>query len=177
MNSKERRKKILSLLMEMDGPVTGVFIAEKMNVSRQIIVSDIALLRAEGCDILSTSQGYVLNEAKSVSRVFKVIHSDEDVEKELNLFVDLGGRVSEVFVYHRVYGVVRAEMNIRSRLDVRKFVSDLKNGKSSPLKNVTSGYHYHTVHAEDVKILDIIGAELEKNGFLAPVMDYEPVEF
>lgn len=177
MNGQERRKKILTLLRENDMPLTGVFIADKMNVSRQIIVSDIALLRAEGCDILSTSQGYVLNEVSSVSRVFKVIHSDEDVEEELNLFVDSGGRVTEVFVYHKVYGVVRADMNIRSRLDVKRFMADLSVGKSSLLKNVTSGYHYHTVLAESNEILDLIQDELKSRGFLAPLQDYEPVEF
>ena len=177
MNGQERRKLILKLLRESTAAVPGVQLAEKMNVSRQVIVSDVALLRAEGSDIISTNQGYVLTEKESVSRVFKVIHTDEDVEKELNLIVDLGGKVNEVFVYHRVYGVVRGDMNIRSRLDVKKFIADLTSGKSSLLKNITSGYHYHTVSAESNEILDMIQSELKEKGFLAPLQDYEPVKF
>ena len=43
---------------------------------------------------------------------------------------------------------------------------DLKSGKSSPLKNITSGYHYHTVEADSEETLDMIGEMLEEKGFL-----------
>ena len=112
-----------------------------------------------------------------LQRVFKVIHTDEETQDELTLIVDLGGKVQDVFVYHKVYGVIKAEMNIKSRMDVKKYMEQLKNGKSSLLKNVTSGYHYHTVGAESEEILDIIQYELQKKGFLAKLQDYEPVNF
>lgn len=48
-----------------------------------------------------------------------MIHTEEQVEEELNLYVDFGGTVEDVFVYHKVYGVIRAEMNIKSRMDVK----------------------------------------------------------
>lgn len=35
---------------------------------------------------------------------------------ELNLIVDCGGKVEDVFVYHKLYGVIRVEMNIKSRM-------------------------------------------------------------
>jgi hypothetical protein len=91
--------------------------------------------------------------------------------------VDCGGIVEDVFVYHKVYGILRAEMNIRSRLDVQHFVDDIKSGKSSLLKNVTSGYHYHTVYAPSEQLLDVIQQRLKERGFLAQLKDYEPVEF
>ena len=50
-------------------------------------------------------------------------------------------------------------------------------GKSSLLKNVTSGYHYHTIDAESEEILDAIQEELQQKGFLAKLQDYEPVDF
>ena len=111
------------------------------------------------------------------TRVFKVQHEDDEVEKELTTIVDLGGTVEDVFVYHKVYGVLRAEMNIKSRMDIRNYMEEIRSGKSSLLKNVTSGYHYHTVRAERVEILDMIQEELQKKGLLAKLQDYDPVDF
>ena len=104
-------------------------------------------------------------------------HSDEKVEEELSLIVDHGGIIQDVFIYHKVYGVVRADMNIRSRLDVYNFMTDLASGNSSLLKNITADYHYHTVKAESEKILDMIQEKLQERGFLAQLRDYEPIDF
>ncbi len=93
------------------------------------------------------------------------------------MIVDLGGRIQDVFVYHKVYGVVRADMNIRSRKDIRTFMEGIISGNSSLLKNVTSGYHYHTVFADDEQSLDVIQESLQNRGFLARLQDYEPVDF
>ena len=177
MNGNERRTEILKLLTESQGPVSGVSLARQLSVSRQIIVQDIALLRAAGNDILSMNQGYMIQSKPKLSRVFKVIHEEQDVEEELNTIVDFGGIVKDVFVYHKAYGVLRAEMNIRSRLDIENFVEKIKSGKSNLLMNVTSGYHYHTVMADSEQLLDIIQDKLRKKGFLARLQDYEPVDF
>ena len=118
-----------------------------------------------------------MEKKKEAVRVLKVIHSDEDVEKELNTIVDMGGKVQNVFVYHKVYGVVKADMNIKSRMDIREYLNDLRTGKSSLLKNVTSGYHYHTITADSEEILDMIQEKLQELGFLAKLQDYEPVDF
>lgn len=177
MNGAERRTKIIALLRQNDGAVSGTTLARQAGVSRQVIVQDIALLRANGYDIVSTNQGYLLSETASFSRVFKVIHTDEQVEEELSLFVDCGGHVEDVFVYHKIYNMVTAPMNIHSRLDVQHFMDNLTSGKSSLLKNITSGYHYHTITAASEELLDYIQEQLDKHGFLAPLQDYEPVEF
>ena len=115
---------------------------------------------------MSTNRGYIINEPVTVSRVFKVKHTDEQVEEELNSIVDLGGCVRNVMVNHRVYGHMEAELNITSRRKVSDFIRDLKSGKSSPLKNITSGYHYHTIEADSEETLDMIGEMLEEKGFL-----------
>lgn len=177
MSGEERRMEILELLRKSDHPVSGVALAKKLDVSRQIIVQDIALLRAANKPIYATNRGYVLREPTSFSRILKVIHEDADVEKELTGIVDLGGCVEDVFVYHKVYGVVRAELNIRSRRDIKDYMAEIKSGKSSLLKNVTSGYHYHTVSAPDEHTLDLIQEELAGYGFLAKLQEYEPVDF
>ena len=152
-------------------------LAKEFDVSRQVIVQDVALLRANGKNIFSTNRGYLIQEDEETTRVFKVQHEDDEVEKELTTIVDLGGTVEDVFVYHKVYGVLRAEMNIKSRMDIRNYMEEIRSGKSSLLKNVTSGYHYHTVRAERVEILDMIQEELQKKGLLAKLQDYEPVDF
>lgn len=177
MNGEERRKKLIDLLKYSDTPLSGTDLAGQLGVSRQVIVQDIALLRATVDNIVSTNRGYVLTEAQATRRVFKVLHTDEEVEEELSLIVDCGGRIEDVFVSHKIYNVVKAPMNIRSRLDIRRFMDNLTSGKSSLLKNVTSGYHYHTVTAESEDILDYIHDALKERGFLAPLQDYEPIDF
>lgn len=177
MNGEERRKKIIDLLRESKTPLSGTQLAKLVGVSRQVIVQDMALLRAGAHHILATNQGYLLTETANFIRVFKVIHTDEEVEEELSLIVDCGGRVDDVFVSHKIYDVVKAPMNIRSRLDIRHFMDNLASGKSSLLKNVTGGYHYHTVSADSEEILDYIHDALRDRGFLAQLQDYEPVDF
>lgn len=178
LSGKERREQILKILKNSDKPVSGMKLAEQFDVSRQVIVQDMALIRANGIKIVSTNRGYVVEqEEKNVSRVFKVEHSDDQVEEELNLFVDHGGRVEDVFVFHKVYGVIKAAMNIKSRRDVKQYMKEITSGKSTNLKNLTSNYHYHTIVAEDEQTLDLIQEELRQRGFLAKLQDYEPVDF
>lgn len=177
MSGQERREEIFKIIKNSSKPVPGTELAKQLGVSRQVIVQDMALIRANGIDIISTNRGYVIHEEKEVSRVFKVIHTNEQVEEELNLFVDLGGKVEDVFVYHKVYGVIKANMNIKSRRDVKKYMEGISSGKSTNLMNLTSNYHYHTITAEDEQTLDIIQEELNAKGFLAKLQDYEPVDF
>ena len=177
MSGEERRGKIIQALKNSDKAVSATTLAKEFDVSRQVIVQDVALLRANGKNIFSTNRGYLIQEDEETTRVFKVQHEDDEVEKELTTIVDLGGTVEDVFVYHKVYGVLRADMNIKSRMDIRRYMEEIATGKSSLLKNVTSGYHYHTIRAESKEILDIIQEELQKAGFLAKLQDYEPVDF
>ncbi len=178
MSGETRRKQIVQLLSQSEKPIPGITLAEKFQVSRQVIVQDIALIRANGVDIFSTNRGYLVHQqTQQVSRVFKVMHEDEDVEDELSTIVDYGGQVKDVFVYHKVYGVVRAELNIKSRIDIVNYLKEIRSGKSSLLKNVTSGYHYHTISAETETLLDLIQEKLQEKGYLAKLQDYEPVDF
>ena len=177
LSGQERREQILKILKHAAEPIAGTKLAKQLDVSRQIIVQDMALLRANGVEVMATNRGYILQNEHPASRVFKVVHTDEEVEEELNLFVDFGGKVEDVFVYHKVYGVIKAPMNIKSRKDVRKYMEDLSGGKSTNLKNITSNYHYHTIIAEDEQTLDMIQEELQKRGFLAKLQDYEPIDF
>jgi uncharacterized protein len=131
MNGEERRNQIVDILKHSSSPVPGTQLAQILDVSRQVIVQDIALIRAKNIDVFSTNRGYVLNDKQEYSRILKVKHEDDEVEAELGAIVDMGGWIRDVFVYHKVYGVIRAEMNIHSRRDIRKYLEEIANGKSS----------------------------------------------
>lgn len=177
MTGEARRNDIVRILESSEAPVSGLALSKTLQVSRQVIVQDIALLRANGRKILSTNRGYLLQQIKEVKRILKVIHSDEETEQELTTIVDLGGAVQDVFVYHKVYGVLKAQMDIKSRRDVALYIEEIRSGKSGLLKNVTSGYHYHTITAEKEEVLIMIQDRLQEMGFLAKLQDYEPVDF
>lgn len=177
MNGEKRRSDIISQLSKSISPVSGEKLADIFNVSRQVIVQDIALLRAGDYDIISTNRGYILNQKRGPQRILKLIHSDAQIEEELNMIVDNGGRLSDVFVYHKIYGLIKVDLSIKSRLDVQNYMEEISTGKSFPLKNVTSGYHYHTIFADDEKTLDLIQEKLSEAGFLAELKGYEPVDF
>lgn len=166
MTGQERRNAIVDQIKQSGVPVSGKRLASDYHVSRQVIVQDIALIRAAGHDIISTNRGYILNEPYRVSRTFKVQHTDEHLEEELFSIVDLGGRILNVMVNHKVYGHLEAELNITSRRTALRFLDDIKSGKSSPLKNITSNYHYHTVEADSEETLDVIEEMLAQKGFL-----------
>ena len=168
MRAVERRKAIVNLLLSHDTPISGSALSEKFQVSRQIIVQDISILKESGHEILSTHNGYVIKSTNLKERVFKLRHTTEQTEEELNLIVDFGGTVADVFVWHKVYGQVQAKLNISSRLQVKQFIENVRIGASSELMNITDGYHYHTVRAESEEILDRIAQELEKLGYIVP---------
>lgn len=178
MNTMERRERILDLLRQTDAPLSGTALAKELGVSRQIIVQDMALLRTRSdVEIISTYQGYILHRPQErYRRVFKVRHSASRTQEELREIVDLGGRVEDVFVYHRIYGVVRGQLNIASGKDVREFMERLQEGSSAPLMQITDDFHYHTVTADDPQTLELIGKRLEELGFLAPLREHEPAE-
>ena len=166
MHGSERREQIIRQIQESKAPVSGTKLASFYNVSRQVIVQDIALIRAAGYEIISTNRGYILNQPKTVCRIFKVQHTDEQLEEELNTIVDLGGCVDNVMIHHRAYGKMEAELVLNSRRKVGAFMEDIRSGKSSPLKNITSNYHYHKVSADSEETLDLIEQELREKGFL-----------
>ncbi len=166
MNGQERRSAIVEYIRKSEIPVSGTKLAEIFNVSRQVIVQDVALIRASGYEITSTNRGYILSEPTAVGRVFYVNHTDDELEAELCAVVDMGGKVVNVMVDHSVYGKMEAELNVSSRLHVKSFMEDIKSGKSSPLKNITSDDHAHYIEAESEEILDLIEVKFKELNIL-----------
>lgn len=169
MTGTDRRTDIIRQIKESKVPVSGQKLASIYGVSRQVIVQDIALIRAAGYDILSTNRGYILNAPRTVSRIFKVQHTDEQLEEELCSIVDLGACVENVIVHHKVYGHMEANLGINSRRKVAEFLDDIRSGKSSPLKNITSNYHYHNISADSEETLDMVEQVLNEKKFLVSV--------
>lgn len=168
MKALERRKAIVNLLLSSAEAISGGKLSQEFGVSRQIIVQDITVLKGLGYDILSTHNGYIIQKSPLKERVFKVYHTTEQTEDELNAIVDMGGTVVDVFVWHKVYGKMIAPLNIFSSLHVKQFMEGVRTGKSSELMNITGGYHYHTVRAESNEILDRIDLVLRERGYSVP---------
>lgn len=168
MTGEERRNRIIEVLKNSREPVSGAELAKRLGVSRQVIVQDIALLRAVNRNIISTTRGYLLyyQEVQKVNRCFLVRHTDDEIEDELCTIVDNGGKVMDVIVMHDIYGEITTGLIIKNRQDVYDFVEKLKSCKTVPLKELTGGVHLHTVEADSEAILDSIEKKLRGKKYL-----------
>lgn len=168
MKSDERRKSIVNLLVSEKRPISGSELSEKYGVSRQIIVKDISILKEQNVDIFATSSGYVIHSSPLKERVFKVYHTTEQTEDELQTIVDLGGTIADVYVWHKAYGKMEAKLNISSRSQIEQFIESVRTGKSVELMHITGGYHYHTIRAESEEVLNRIEIALQTKNYIAP---------
>lgn len=165
-----RRRAILERLWQVSEPISGAELAKQLGVSRQVIVQDIAILRASGQAILATPQGYLFSRAAepqfACRRVVAVSHSAEGIELELKAVAEMGGRVLDVVVEHPIYGEIRGLVMTQSQADVQEFMQRLKNSKAAPLLTLTGGPHLHTLEAPTEERLDRITNRLQELGFL-----------
>ena len=168
LKAAERRREIANLLLASKEAIPGGELAKMFGVSRQIIVQDIGVIKAQGYGIFSTHSGYVVHKSPLAERPIKVRHTSEQTEDELNTIVDLGGTVVDVFVWHKVYGKMSASLNIYSKYHVDKFINGVRSGKSGELMTITGGFHYHTVRAESVEVLEKIEKALIEKGYITP---------
>lgn len=166
-DGQERREALIRILEQKKEPVSGSSLAKELQVSRQIIVQDMALLRASNMNIIATTRGYLLyKQEKKLKQTFWVTHNHDQIQEELNIMVDAGGKVLDVIVNHPVYGDISVELVLQSRKEVRDFLSKIAKDEGAPLMNISNGIHGHTVEASNKKILDVIKLELESKGFL-----------
>lgn len=169
MKAAQRREEILSLIGNSRNPVSANFLSERYSVSRQVIVQDIALLRAQGYGVISTNRGYVLGSGLGAERVFKCRHTLQELIKESEIIISRGGRVEDIMVNHRVYGKISARLELSEPRHAEELYRSLVSGASKPLMSVTDGYHYHTVSADCEETLDDIGNALRQAGFLIEI--------
>ena len=151
MNSEQRREKIISVLQMSDKPISASCFANEFSVTRQIIVADIALLRAGGYPIRAEHKGYVLEKPDSQMMTKRIVvkHGNNEVQEELYSVVDHGGKVIDVIVQHSVYGKIVAELNLSSRYDVDRFIKHINETDAKPLLLLTEGLHIHTIEVKD----------------------------
>lgn len=168
MDGKERREKIVELLSSTTDAISGTELAKRLGVSRQVVVQDIALLRATNKNIISTTRGYMLYvaEEQKAKRCFMVKHSTDQIEDELCTIVDNGGKVLDIIVMHDIYGQIQTDLIIKTRQDVYDFMEKIRARKTVPLKELTDGIHLHTVEADTEYVLDCIEKELQQKGYL-----------
>lgn len=169
MDSENRRDKLVKLLREAKETVTGADLAGILQVSRQVIVQDIAILRAGGEKIIATPQGYLLPHLlirDKATRTFACRHQYGEIEAELRTIVDLGGKIIDVVVEHPIYGELRGLLMVKARSDLTEFMENLRKTKAQPLSALTGGVHLHTVEAAGEDVLGRIEAALNEAGFL-----------
>lgn len=167
MDSSERRNQIMCILKSETLPVNASKLADKFDVTRQIIVSDIAILRAMGNPIISEKRGYYIERPHN-DMFYTVVckHSEEQTINEFYAVVDNGGKILDVSVEHPIYGQISANLNIGSRYDAEEFVRCAKECNASQLCELTSGYHMHTLAMPDEKAYERTVAKLDELGIL-----------
>ncbi|KIQ94916.1 hypothetical protein LH47_00994 [Anoxybacillus thermarum] len=166
---EERRTLILQWLKETKRPMTGMELANKTNVSRQVIVQDISLLKAKNEPIIATSQGYLYLSPSSThmyTRTIACCHTPEQTKDELYTIVDHGVTVKDVKIEHPVYGDLTASIMVSNRLEVDEFIQKINETKSAYLSQLTGGVHLHTLEADSIEKLDEACAALKQAGFL-----------
>lgn len=167
MDAQQRRQTIASRLRESAGPLSAAALARELSVSRQIIVGDVALLRAGGLDITATPRGYLLPRLPAgVTCTFACRHRANQMEEELNAVVDQGCTVLDVIVEHPIYGQLTGPLRLSNRYDVAQFVARCKEEAAAPLSQLTEGVHLHTVLCPDQGAANRVREALEKLGFL-----------
>ena len=167
MHAEERRETILKLLRQSAQPVSASTLAGQLSVSRQIIVGDIAILRAGGAEISATPRGYVLPQATDgITRTIACRHTLEQTGTELDILVDNGCTVLDVIVEHPVYGQLTGQLQISSRYDVEQFLARVQAHDAAPLSMLTGGIHLHTLRCPDAAACERACAALKAAGLL-----------
>lgn len=165
MTAEERRTAILKILAQSSQPVSASTLAGRFGVSRQLIVGDVALLRAGGASIIAAARGYLLRrEREGLLRQTACRHRAQDMERELNIMVDNGCTVLDVIVEHPVYGQLTGALQLSSRYDVQQFIR--RSNAAQPLSLLTEGVHLHTLSCPGEDAFARVTEELDRAGFL-----------
>ena len=167
MNSIDRRESIIKLLLESKEPIKGSVIAKKYSVTRQVIVKDIAILRAKGKNIIATPDGYMINKNENkVKAIIAVTHNEEEMFNEMSIVIKYGGTIEDVIVEHPLYGQMAGMLMIKNYNELNKFVEKYQEQRARLLSVLTNGVHLHTISAENEHDINLIISELKKRNFI-----------
>ncbi len=167
MDSEKRREHIMLALKNSDRPISATKFAKELGVSRQIIVGDVALLRASGENILATPRGYIV-ESSSGGEMYTVacVHDIDNMQAELNIMVDNGCTVVNVIVEHPLYGQLTGPLRLSNRHDVAQFMDACREHGASLLSALTGGVHLHVLSCPDSACFERTRKALDEAGFL-----------
>lgn len=167
MNSIERRDHIIKLLLESNEPIKGNDIAKKYLVTRQVIVKDIAILRAKGQSIIATPDGYIINKNEhKVKAIIAVTHNEDEMFEEMSIIIEYGGTIEDVIVEHPLYGEISGMLMIKNYNELNKFIQKYQEQRARLLSVLTNGVHIHTISAESEDDINLIISELKKRNFI-----------
>lgn len=174
MTTQERRAAVLAAIQASQTPISAKTLAHQYQVSRQTIVGDIALIRAQGVNVIATVSGYYLQTDQQRQAAYRgqVVcqHTPAKTRAELTAIVQNGGRVVDVTVDHPLYGELTGQLGIASLTDVQQFMQKIKaNPQQHLLATLTNGVHLHTIECaseQDFKriiaALSALGVRYEK---------------
>ena len=165
MTAIERRNAIYQVL-SADTPISATALAGRFGVTRQVVVGDIALLRAEGRSVIATPRGYIIPVPDGFLRTIACVHNAAQTRDELNAMVDCGCTVIDVVVEHPIYGQLTAPLAISSRYDVEQFIEKMASASASPLSALTEGVHLHTLSCPDEAVFNHLRDKLREMGML-----------
>lgn len=168
MDAAKRRDQIIQIISDQKKPISATAIANQLHVSRQIIVGDVALLRAKGYQIVATPRGYVLEHEviDECTKTIAVQHTQAALQEELYTIIEHGGSVMDVIVDHPVYGQLCGNLHLYSKYDVDQFINKCQKEQASPLSQLTQGVHLHTIHVRDEASYQRILTALNEKGYL-----------
>ena len=169
MDTNQRRNNVLEKISKTKTPITATYLAKELNVSRQVIVGDVAILRATGNNILATARGYVLENLQTnhnYSQKIACFHKPSGTKQELYTIVDLGATVVDIVIEHEIYGDITGSLDLSSRKDVDDFLEKVKTSKAKLLSELTSGVHLHTIACKDKGQFDQVYNALDSKGFI-----------
>jgi len=169
MDASSRRDEILSIISAETSPISASLLARNLNVSRQVIVGDVALLRAQGNDITATARGYIIaSKAKNNNEYLgkiACIHTESQAREEVYTIIDLGATVVNVIVEHEIYGEVIGKLNLKTREDIDVFTNKVKTDEVKLLSDLTDGVHLHMISCRDKAHFDEVVQALRVKGF------------
>lgn len=159
----DRQVSLLQFLNDSDHPLSGQLLAQRLGVTRQVVVHEIALLRATGHRIFSTPKGYIVQaESQAPKHLLAVSHRPDQTERELTILVDCGIKVLDVRVEHQVYGEIIGNLFLSSRRDVEHFMQKIRHESAPLLSSLTDGVHYHLVEYNTEEQLQDAISQLQK---------------
>lgn len=168
MSASNRREEIVQKLLSEKSAIKGTELAKHFNVTRQIIVKDIAILRAKGTNIIATPDGYMINNDSNnrVKSIIAVNHDEDGMIDELEIVVKYGGIIEDVIVEHPIYGEIKGLLMIKNLNDLYKFKNSFNGIEAKPLSALTNGIHLHTISTDSDENMKLIKKELKEKGFI-----------